>query len=432
MTLADPAAVCILDEIGFPGETREILSPRLGERESPEGPEGKMAEVDYYKTLGVNRDATLDAVKKAYRKLALKHHPDRNPDNPEAEQRFKEIAEAYEVLSDADKRARYDRFGYEGVRGSFHGAGGGFAWEDFTHAGDFEDLFGSLFESFFAGSFGGARTSRRSTRPTRGRDVRVRFGLTLEEAFRGKDAELKVKRLEPCEACKGTGCEAGTSPSNCPQCGGSGQVRISHGIFAMVSTCAACGGKGKVIKSPCSQCRGDGLIERTAKISVSVPRGVSDGTQLRLVGEGEAGPTGGPRGDLYIVLQVKQHDFFARRDDDLYCEVPITFAQAALGDEFEVPTIESTAKLRIPPGAQTHQVFRMRNLGMPRTGNRPDERGDQYVRVIISTPRKLTARQKELLRELAEIEGQAVKEDGRSLFERFRDGLKEIKRDWLG
>jgi molecular chaperone DnaJ len=389
-----------------------------------------MAEVDYYKTLGVSRDATADEIKKSYRKLALKHHPDRNPGNPEAEQQFKEIAEAYEVLSDADKRARYDRFGYEGVRGSFHR--GGFSWEDFTHAGDFEDLFGNLFESFFGGSFGGRRSGRRSSGPARGRDIRVRFTLTLEEAFHGKDAELKVKRLEPCEDCKGTGCKDGTAPSTCPQCGGAGQVQITQGFFAMVSTCAACGGRGRIIKSPCAACGGEGRAERTAKISVTIPRGVSDGTHLRVMGEGEAGPASGPRGDLYIVLQIKEHEFFVRREDDLYCEVPITFAQAALGDEFEVPTIDSTAKLRIPPGAQTHQVFRMRGFGMPRNGNRPEDRGDQYVRVIMSTPRKLTPRQKEIFRELADLEGNELKEDKRSMFERFRDGLKEIKKDWLG
>lgn len=388
-----------------------------------------MAEKDYYQDLGVERTASAEEIKKAYRKMALKYHPDRNRDNPEAEAKFKEVSEAYEVLSDTEKRARYDRFGYEGVQGSF--SHGGFSWDDFSHAGDIEDIFGDFINSFFGGGFSGSRGGRRRG-PARGNDLRVRYSLSLEEAFEGKEAEVKIKRNEPCETCGGSGCKPGTSPTTCHHCGGSGQVRVSQGFFAMVSTCTACSGRGQMISTPCEDCDGRGLEANTAHITVNIPAGVSDGMQLRLMGEGEAGANGAGRGDLYIALHVKEHEFFTRRDDDLYCEVPITFSQAALGDEIEVPTIDSTTKLKIPAGTQTHQVFRMRNLGMPHTGRRPEDRGDQYVRVIIFTPKPLNQRQKELLQQLSEEEGHAVKGDKRSLFEKFGDRLQEIKKDWLG
>ena len=385
---------------------------------------------DYYNILEVERGAGGSEIKKAYRKLAMKYHPDQNRDNPESDRKFKDISEAYEVLSDPEKRARYDRYGYEAVQGGF--SGGGFSWDDFTHADDVSDLFGDLFGSIFGGAFGGEAFGGRSRRSIRGRDMRVTFPLTLEEAFHGKEAELKVKRLEICETCAGSGCEPGARPETCRQCGGSGQVRVSHGIFTMATNCAACGGRGQVIRNPCPECHTRGRVERKAKISITIPRGVADGNQLRLMGEGEAGPGGAPRGDLYIVLRVKEHDFFTRQDNDLICEVPIGFAQAALGDEIEVPTIDGTANLRIPAGTQTHQIFRLRNLGMPLGGNDPEARGNLYVRVMLSTPRKLSDRQSELLKEFAEIEGESLKGDNRNLFERFTDGLKEIKRDWLG
>ncbi|NQU43454.1 molecular chaperone DnaJ, partial [bacterium] len=298
-------------------------------------------------------------------------------------------------------------------------------------AGEFEDLFGNLFSSIFGGAFGGG-SARGRAGVQRGHDLRVRYAMTLEEAFEGKDIELKIKRHEPCEDCKATGCKAGTHPSTCLQCGGQGQVRVSQGFFSMISTCPACSGKGKVISNPCETCNGTGLAERKAGISVTVPRGVADGTQLRLTGEGDSGPKGTARGDLYIVIQIKEHEFFVRRDDDLYCEVPISFAQAALGAEIAVPTIDSTTKLRIPAGSQTHQVIRLRNQGMSRSSSRPDHRGDQYVQVIVFTPKELTDRQKELLREFAESEGEDLREDKRSLFSKFRDRMEEVKKDWLG
>ncbi|HNY28073.1 MAG TPA: molecular chaperone DnaJ [Candidatus Sumerlaeota bacterium] len=389
-----------------------------------------MAGKDYYSILDVERGASADEIKKAYRKQALKFHPDRNPDNPEAESRFKEVSEAYEVLSDADKRARYDRYGYEAVHGGF--SHGNFSWDDFTHSEDLNDIFGGIFESFFGGGFRGAQTRQGGHRAARGRDLRVNLDLTLEEAFQGKSADIKVKRLETCEDCQGSGCKPGTQPVTCSQCGGSGQVRVSQGFFAMVTACAACGGRGRTIQSPCETCHGKGRNQRTAHISVKVPAGVDDGNQLRLLGEGEAGTEGGPRGDLYIVLRVAEHKIFKRRDDDLICEMPLTITQATLGDEIEVPTIEGEiSKLRIPAGTQTHQVFRMRGLGMP-VHNSADRRGEMFVQVLVVTPRKINDRQRQLLEEFAAIEGEKRNSDTRSLFDRIADGLKEVKRDWLG
>ena len=389
-----------------------------------------MAKADYYETLGVDRNASAEEVKKAYRKMALKYHPDRNRGEPEAETRFKEVAEAYEVLSDPQKRSLYDRYGHKGVQSTF--SSGGFSWDDFHHFDDFGDLFGDLFSSFFGGAFGATRTAGRGARSrARGRDLRIAHRLTLEEAFHGKEVSLNVDRLEACEACEGSGCKPGTKPSTCRQCGGAGQVRVSQGFFSMVSTCPACYGQGRTIASPCPKCNAQGRVPRTAKLKVSIPRGVDTGMRLRLAGEGEAGSEGAPRGDLYVVLEIEPHEFFTRQDDDLYCEIPLSFTHAALGGEVEVPTIDGVASLRIPPGTQTHRVLRLRGQGMPRSTNNPDVRGDLHVRVILFTPRKLTSRQKELLAELAEIEGEQVRDDDRSLFDRLRDGLKEIKRDWL-
>lgn len=384
-----------------------------------------MATIEYYEVLGIDRGASQDDIKKAYRKQALKYHPDRNPDNPEAEKRFKELSEAYEVLSDPEKRARYDQYGYEGVQGAF--SGGGFSWNDFTHAGDFEDLFGNLFGSIFGDSFGGG--GRRG--PRRGRDLRVRYAMSLEEAFTGKSAEIRVKRQDSCEKCGGSGCKEGTRKTPCLQCGGAGQVRVNRGFFAMVTTCPRCQGKGETITAPCNVCNGTGLEERNARITVDIPAGMDDGMQLRLTGEGEAGPNGLARGDLYIVIQIQEHDFFKRQDSDLVCEVPITFSQAALGDEIQVPLLEGETKgLRIPPGTQTHQVFRMRHLGMPRSTDHRQDRGDLYVRMIVYTPQELSEEQKKLFKELAEIDGAEVKEDKRNLFDRFKDRLKEMREDW--
>lgn len=388
-----------------------------------------MAERDYYEILGVERNATDAELKKAYRKLALAHHPDRNQSNPEAEEKFKEIAEAYEVLSDPDKRARYDRYGHEGVKGAFHG--GGFSWDDFHHFNDLEDIFGDLFGNLFGGGgFGGGRSG--GSRVNRGRDLRVRYTMSLEEAFTGKEAVIRVKRLENCETCGGSGAKPGTKAQKCRHCGGAGQVRVSQGFFSMVTSCAACSGRGEVISSPCTECKGQGRVQKTASITINVPAGMGDDTQLRMVGEGEAGPSKGPRGDLYIVISIADHPFFSRQGDDLICEVPLTFAQAALGDEIELPTINGTTSLQIPAGTQTHQIFRMKGLGMPRASSRSNVRGDQYVRVILQTPRKIDEHQKELLQEFNAIEQEKSKRDDRSLFDRFVSTLKDIKKDWMG
>jgi molecular chaperone DnaJ len=382
---------------------------------------------DYYKTLEVERTASADEIKKSYRRLALKYHPDRNRDNPEAEDKFKEISEAYEVISDTEKRARYDRYGYEGVQGAF--GQGGFSWDDFHHFGDIEDIFGNLFGSIFGGGF--ASQSHRSG-PARGRDLRVHYMLTLNEAFEGKEATIKVKRREVCAKCSGTGCKDNAKPTPCLQCGGAGQVRMSQGIFSMVTTCPACGGRGQVIKDPCPECRGTGRTDQTARISVTIPSGVAEGMQLRMAGEGDASPSGGPRGDLYIAIRIEEHEFFSREGENLYCEIPLSFVEAALGSEIRIPTLTGFTKLRIPEGTQTHQVFRIRDEGMRRGPNDRDGRGDLYVRVIIHTPRNLSDRQKELLREIAGHDNQEIREDDRSGFQKLVEKLKDIKKDWLG
>jgi len=355
-----------------------------------------MAKRDYYEILGVPRNTTAEQIKKAYRQMALKYHPDRNPNNKEAEELFKEAAEAYEVLSDTEKRARYDRFGHEGVRTAF--GSGGFSWSDFHHFGDFEDILGSLFGSFFG--MGGERQARQVYR---GRDLRVNLEMTLEQVLTGKQADLELTRLEACEHCRGSGAKPGTSPTTCPRCRGTGQVTYSRGFFRLASTCDYCEGEGIHIDSPCPQCDGRGRVNRRVNIKITIPPGADSGLQLRLAGEGETGIRGGPRGDLYVVIHIKDHDIFQRDGDDLYCEMPITFWQAALGDAVTVATLDGEAALDIPAGCQTHRVFRVKGRGLPRLRGR-DSRGDLLVRVVVQTPAHLTKEQKVLLQQLAESE----------------------------
>lgn len=371
---------------------------------------------DYYEVLGVEKGSSKDEVKKAYRRLAKKYHPDVNK-SPEAEAKFKELSEAYEVLADDGKRAAYDQYGHAGVSSSF--GGGGFSWGDFTHFGDIEDLFGGeffgrdIFDVFFRG---GRRAGRGG--PARGDDLRYDMEVTLEEAFRGIERDIRFPRREVCQTCAGSGAKPGTKPKRCPACGGSGQVRrerrTAFGLFASVSGCDKCGGEGNIIESPCPECRGSGSVVNDRSVKVGVPAGVSSGSHLRLRGEGSAGARGGGSGDLYVVVHVKPHGFFRRVEDDLVCEIPLTFSEAALGAEVEVPTIDGAAKLKVPAGTQSHTVFRLKGEGMPHLRGRG--RGDQHVRVVLETPKKLSSETRKLFEELGEQE----KNQGKSVFDRIK------------
>lgn len=345
-----------------------------------------MAKRDYYEVLGVEKGATADDIKKAYRKLAMKYHPDRNPDDKAAEEKFKEANEAYEVLSDEDKRAAYDRHGHAGVDPNM-GAGGGFGG-----GGNFSDIFGDVFGDIFGG--GGARGGQRSNR---GSDLRYTLELDLEEAVRGTTVQIRVPKLSTCEVCDGSGAKPGTSVDTCRTCGGQGQVRVQQGFFSMAQTCPTCRGRGKTIKDPCNACHGQGRVEKTKTLEVKIPAGVDTGDRIRLSGEGEAGVNGGPAGDLYVQVAVRQHKIFERDNADLYCEVPISFADAALGGELEVPTLDGRVKLKIPEGTQTGKLFRLRGKGVkPVRGGGP---GDLLCKVAVETPVNLSRKQKDLLRE---------------------------------
>jgi len=347
-----------------------------------------MSKRDYYEVLGVSRNASEADIKKAYRRLAMKYHPDRNP-GTEAEQKFKDAKLAYEVLSDAKKRSAYDQFGHAGVEtgGGFGGAG------DFAGAGGFSDIFGDVFGDIFGGRAGGRRVHR-------GADLRYDLTLTLEEAVVGKDVKIRIPTLVGCQFCGGSGAKPGTRPKTCPTCGGAGQVRMQQGFFSIQQTCPQCRGTGSVIEEPCSHCHGQGRIREHKTLSVKVPPGVDTGDRIRLSGEGESGEPGGPPGDLYVQIQVKEHPIFTREDNNLFCEVPIGFVTAALGGELEVPTLDGKVVLKIPAGTQTGKMFRMRNKGVKPVRGGPV--GDLICRVVVETPVNLTERQKELLRELDE------------------------------
>lgn len=367
---------------------------------------------DYYEVLGVRRDASLEEIKKAYRKLALKYHPDRNPGNKEAEEKFKELAEAYSVLSDPEKRARYDRFGHAGISSA---AGAGYA--GFDPFSTFEDLLSEFFG--FGDIFG--TTTRRRSRVRQGADLRYDLELTLEEAAQGVEKTIVIPRLERCPTCRGAGTAPGTRVSVCTTCHGTGQMRYQQGFFTVSRTCSHCHGTGTLIKTPCPECRGQGRVEREKTLEVRIPPGVDTGARLRIQGEGEAGTGGGPPGDLYIVIHVREHDVFQRQGADLYCTVPITFSQAALGAELKIPTLLGDEEiLRIPPGTQSGSVFRLRGKGMPKLGKASF--GDLYVNVKVVTPTRLTREQRRLLEELAKLEGQSdAGDDGKSVFEKMKD-----------
>ena len=355
-----------------------------------------MAKRDFYTTLGVKRDASEEDIKKSYRKLAMKHHPDRNPDDKQSEEKFKEAKEAYEILSDARKRAAYDQFGHAGVDPSagFGAAGARGGQEGF---GGFADAFGDIFGDIF--NTGGGRG--RGSGVYRGADLRYNLELSLEEAARGTEAKIRIPTLEECTTCHGSGAKPGTQPKTCPSCNGQGQVRVSQGFFSVQQTCPQCRGTGKIIPEPCATCSGAGRVKKHKTLSVKIPQGVDQDDRIRLTGEGEAGLNGGPTGDLYVVVTLKPHAVFQRENSDLHCEMPISFATAALGGEMEIPTLDGHANIKIPAETQTGQVFRLRNKGIKSV--RSSVHGDLFCHVAIETPVKLTSKQRELLREFEAI-----------------------------
>ena len=378
---------------------------------------------DFYEVLGVEKTASADEIKKAYRKAAMKYHPDRNPGDKEAEAKFKEAGEAYEVLSDDDKRSRYDQFGHAGVDPNFNpgfgGFGGGFGGGGFSGFGDIGDIFGDLFGGGFGG--GSARSTGRSG-PRRGENVASRLELTFEEAAFGVEKEVTAARIENCAKCSGTGSADGTVET-CARCGGSGQIRTTQNFMGMAmqstSPCPACSGRGKVIKTPCTTCKGKGKVRRNPKVKVKVPAGVDEGQMVRVHGEGCVGDNGGPNGDLLVEILIKQHKLFERDGADVLCELPISFTQAALGAQIEIPTLDGKVTYDIPEGTQTGTTFRLRDKGIPYVGNR-SRRGDQLVTVVVETPTRLTREQKELLRQLDETMSETPKR------KKFFDTLKDL------
>ncbi len=346
-----------------------------------------MAKRDYYEVLGVERNASVPDIKKAYRRLAMKYHPDRNPDDADSDDKFKEASEAAEVLTDSEKRSAYDQFGHAAVDGS--GAGG------FSGSGSFSSIFEDVFGDIFSGGRGGQNQVHR------GSDLKYVLNLDLEQAVRGTNPKINIPTLVQCGECVGSGAKKGTSPIDCVQCGGMGQVTARQGFFSIQQTCPRCRGRGKVISDPCNKCHGQGRVEEQKTLSVKVPPGVDTGDRIRLTGQGEAGANGGPAGDLYVQISVRDHKIFTRDGEDLYCEVPISFVDAALGGELEVPTLEGRVSLKIPAETQTGKLFRLRGKGVNVTQVRGGGVGDLYCRIAVETPVNLSKKQKELLREFA-------------------------------
>jgi molecular chaperone DnaJ len=351
-----------------------------------------VAKRDYYEVLGVNRDASEEDIKKAYRRLAMKWHPDRNPDNPKAEEHFKEAKEAYEVLTDAQKRPAYDQFGHAGVDpAAAAGAGAGF--------GQGQAGFGDIFSDIFGEIFGGQRGGRSNV--FRGADLRYNMEISLEQAAHGFETKIRIPTLAECETCKGSGAKPGTQPVTCATCRGAGQVRVSQGPFSMAQTCPRCHGTGKTIANPCVTCSGAGRVKHQKTLSVKIPAGVDEGDRVRLTGEGEAGVNGGPSGDLYVQVHLKPHPVFQRDHDDLHCEMPVSFAAAALGGEIQIPTLDGSARIKVPSETQSGKTFRLRGKGIK--GVRSQTPGDLFCHVVVETPVNLTARQRELLQEFEVI-----------------------------
>ncbi|HEY8420487.1 MAG TPA: molecular chaperone DnaJ [Thermoclostridium sp.] len=369
---------------------------------------------DYYEVLGVSRNADETELKKAYRKLAKQYHPDMNPNDKEAEAKFKEINEAYAVLSDPQKRKQYDMYGHAGLNGT--------GFEGFSGFGGFDFGFEDIFDTFFGGSpFG--RSTRKRSGPRRGNDLKYSLEISFLEAAFGTTKEINISRMQLCHVCGGSGSKPGTTPETCRHCNGTGQIRhvqsTPFGQMVNMRTCEVCRGEGTIITHPCDECRGNGRVQKTSKISINVPAGIDNGQTISLRGEGEPGIMGGPPGDLYVSIRVKPHPLFKREGYDVICEIPITFTQAALGAELEIPTLEGTIKYNIPEGTQTGTVFRLKNKGIKHL--RSNAKGDQLVKVNVEVPTRLSAKQKELLKQFAEISGDEVFQQRKSFFEKMKD-----------
>ncbi len=381
---------------------------------------------DYYAVLEVEKTATQDEIKKAYRKIAMKYHPDRNPGDKQAEAKFKEAAEAYDVLRDEAKRKRYDQYGHEGVSGP-----GGQGSPNFSSFEDIFSYFADIFGggggggSIFEGVFGGMGGSAFGQGVRAGASLKCRVNITFEELATGVAKTIELRRNEICSTCHGSGAAAGTKPRVCSTCGGRGQVYRNQGFFSVSQTCPNCHGKGTFIDKPCPSCKGSGREAKTVRIRANIPAGIEDGTRLRVPDEGEPSDSGGPRGDLYCYIFVQEHDFFARQGDDVVCQIPITFAQAALGTELEVPTLKNKARVKIPPGTQSGQVFRLRGLGFKRLRDKTE--GDQIVQVIVETPKKLNQCQEELFRELASLEEKYVSPQRKGFMDRWKNYFSDTK-----
>ena len=380
-----------------------------------------MAKRDYYEVLGVDKSANASEIKKAYRKLAMKFHPDKNEGDKAAEDKFKEASEAYEVLSDDSKKQRYDQFGHAGMEGAF--GGGGFSWDNFTHGNDFSDIFGSgglgsIFEGLFGGGFGGSRSRRQSNR---GEDLQIALSLTLEEISKGVDKKIKINVKDACEKCHGTGSTDGESHT-CSQCNGRGQVmqmqRSLFGQMQTVTTCPSCHGEGKIIKNKCTKCSGDGRETTSKTINVHIPAGVAEGQYIRMRGEGNTGRRGGQKGDILVLVHEKEHKIFERNDADLICEFPISFSQAALGTDIMCPTLSGKAKMKIPAGTQSGKVFRLRSQGLPHVNS--SYHGDLYIKVLVITPTHMNSEEKELLKQLSKFDSEKKLNPEKSFFSKLK------------